>query len=79
MVLYQRIEETGTDGTARVRCVEAVHRYIVIDAQLDWHNLQGNNSPVHIACRNGDLMAMKELLSNVQTPEEKFATFQPEV
>ena len=79
MVLYQRIEETGTDGTARVRCVEAVHLYTVTDAQLDWHNLQGNNSPVHIAYRNGDLMAMKELLSNVQTPEEKFATFQPEV
>ena len=68
MVLYQRIKETGTNGTARVRCFEAVHRYTVTDAQLDWQNLQGNNSQVHIACRNGDLMAMKELLSNVQTP-----------
>ena len=40
-------------------------------------NVRGN-SPVHIACRNCDLRAMKELLSDVQMSEGKVMMYEPE-
>ena len=55
----------------------AIRKFIEADARLDVQDVRGN-SPVHIACRNGDLRAMKELLSDVQTPEGKVMTYEPE-
>ena len=47
------------------------------EAQLDIQDWQGN-TPLHIACRQGDLRAMKELLSSVKTAEGEVMTYEPE-
>lgn len=54
-----------------------MRKFVEAEARLDTQDWQGN-SPVHIACRKGDLRAMRELLTNVQTREGEVMTYEPE-
>lgn len=54
-----------------------MRRFMEAEAQLDIQDWQGN-TPLHIACRQGDLRAMKELLSSVKTAEGEVMTYEPE-
>ena len=54
-----------------------MRKLIQAEARLDVQDWQGN-SPVHIACKQGDLKAMAALLQTVPTGEGQEMTYEPE-
>jgi ankyrin repeat protein len=75
--VQNKLGQTVLHLSAALKQYTAIRKFIEADARLDIQDGQGN-SPIHIACRNGDLRAMKELLTDVQTPEGKVRTYEPE-